>query len=113
MTGTSQQPSESNGIEEENVWDDSSSFAVQEDCLPDGRSFQAEMWGEAGYTFLTYRFPVQGLEQYSKSQVVDYLETQGVPIDPEKFPVDNIQLLPNHKNSDLLELTLTIGESDD
>lgn len=96
MTGTSQHSSESRGVEEENVWDDSSSFAVQEDCLPDGRSFQAEMWGEAGYTFLTYRFPVHGLEQYSKSQVIDYLETQGVRIDPLNFPVDKIQLLPNH-----------------
>lgn len=98
---------------EKSIWDDSRSFASQKSQLPDGRSFEAEMWGEEGYTFLTYRFPIHGLEQSSKSQVVDYLFSQGIEIDLQKFPAENMQLLTNFETTDLLELTITIGESDE
>lgn len=67
--------------------------------MADGRSFEAEMWGEEGYTFLTYRFPIQGLEQFSKTQIAEYLLSQGIEIDLQKFPAENMQLLSNFENS--------------
>lgn len=112
MTETNQ-----NGLNQEepaeSQWDDSTSFAVQRDRLPDGRSFAAEMWGEAGYTFLTYRFPIQGLEHLSKLQIVEYLLAQGIQIDLQQFPAENMQLLANFTNHDLVDLTITIGEGDE
>lgn len=100
-------------IPKENIWDDSRSIAIQKNFLPDGRSFISEMWGECGYTFLTYRFPVSGLESLSKEQVVTYLFTQGISIDLNKYPLKTIQLLKNFYDSDQYDLTLTIGESDE
>ena len=94
-------------------WDDSTSFAVEQVGLPHSRSIEAEMWGEEGYTFLTYRFPGQGLEQYTRSQIVDYLLSQGIQIDLEKFLAERMQLLQNFESPDVLELTITIAESDE
>lgn len=100
-------------IQKENNWDDSRSFGIQKNCLPDGRRFVSEMWGESGYTFLTYRFPILGIETLSKKQVLDYLKTQGISIDLNKYPLKKIQLLTNFYDSDQYDLTLTIGESDE
>lgn len=101
------------GFEGKGVWNDSTSFASQEDVLPDGRSLQSEMWGEYGYTFLTYKFPVAGLENLSKPEIVGYLISQGIKIDVDRFPVENMQLLTNFNYSDQYDLTITIAESDD
>lgn len=113
MPESNQKKTGKSEIPKENIWDDSRSFAIQKNYLPDGRRFVSEMWGESGYTFLTYRFPILGIESLSKKQVVDYLKTQGITIDLNKYPLKKIQLLTNFYDSDQYDLTLMIGESDE
>ena len=91
-------------------WDDSTVLEAGDKLLPDGREFHYEAWCESGYTFLTYLFPMNGLEEYSKEMLVSYLESQGIKIDLNKFPLDKIQLT---KDSEKYNLTITCGEDDE
>lgn len=100
-------------FEDKGLWDDSTGFMTQKDVLPDGRTLKSELWGEYGYTFLTYKFPVAGLEDLSKPEIVDYLISQGIAIDLEKYPVEKMQLLTNFNFSDQYDLTITIAENED
>ena len=43
-------------------WDDSTVLGAGDQLLPDGRELHYEAWCECGYTFLTYLFPITGLE---------------------------------------------------
>ena len=91
-------------------WDDSTVLEAGDKLLPDGREFHYEAWCESGYTFLTYLFPINGLEEYSKEMLVTYLESQGIKIDLQKFPLDKIQLT---NYSAKHNLTITCGEDND
>ena len=93
-----------------NPYDDSHSVMSQKITLENGLAVDAEMWGESGYTFLTYRFPVSGLEHLTKEDIIHYLVSSGIQIDFTKFPIENMQLL---KQDTLFNLTLTIGEDDE
>ena len=106
-------PWETGLFEADNEYDDSTSLARQTDTLPDGRTLRSELWGESGYTFLTYRFSKDGLADKSKGAILDYLGTQGIKIDPVKFPEAKISMLDDFEDPDTVSLTLTIGESDE
>ena len=91
-------------------WDDSTVLEAGDKLLPDGREFHYEAWCECGYTFLTYLFPINGLEEYSKEMLVGYLKSQGITIDLNKFPLDKIQLI---KTLGKYNFTITCGEDGD
>lgn len=93
---------------EKNPWDDSKVIGGGEENLPDGRSFKHEVWVEASYLYLTYTFPPSGLEDYSKEQIIEYLISQKINIDINKFPVEKMELL---RDANRYRLTITIGDS--
>lgn len=95
---------------EHNFWDDAKSLGPQSDTLPDGRKLKSEAWFENEYTFLTYTFPMAGLENLTKEQIIKYLFSQGINIDLDKYPLDKIELLSRGKH---YQLTITIGRSDE
>jgi hypothetical protein len=49
--------------------------------LQDGRTIKIQIWQEAGNTFITYFFPIEGLEQKSKEELYQYLLAQGVELE--------------------------------
>lgn len=100
-------------LPEDKLWDDSLIISRKESLLPDGRLLKSELWGEYGYTFLTYTFPKTGLETAGTDEIVNYLATQGILIDPVKFPMASIDLMTSNIDPDLYSLTLTIAEEED
>jgi len=98
---------------EKQLWDDSISLSRKEIHLPDGRPLKSELWGEFGYTFLTYTFSKDNLESKTRDEVISYLVMQGVLIDPLEFSPQQIDLMTNTINPSLYNLTLTIAEPGD
>lgn len=92
---------------------DSISLSRKEVLLPDGRPLKSELWGQFGYTFLTYTFPKDNLETETTDDIVAYLSQQGIPIDRQKFPPKTIDLMTSTTDSSLYTLTLTLTEPDD
>lgn len=81
--------------------------------LKDGREIQSAVWGECGYTFLTYTFLADNIENNPREQIVDYLIEQGVKIDSEKYigKIDSSRRTINNK--EYWEVTMVIGEYDE
>ena len=100
-------------LPDEKLWDDSISLSRKEIQLPDGRSLKSELWGEFGYTFLTYTFPKDDLESKTRDEVISYLVEQGILIDPLEFSPQKIDLMTSTINPSLYNLTLTITEPGD
>ncbi len=97
--------------EEHKEWfDDSKSLAKQEFMLLDGRQVKAEAWAEDGYTFLTYRFSSGGIENITLSDLIDYLNCNGMTVD-EKYKTSGASF--RGRGSLTMDLTLTIGESEE
>ncbi|MCT8138199.1 hypothetical protein H1D32_10790 [Anaerobacillus sp. CMMVII] len=49
--------------------------------LSDGRSVSIQLWREAGSTYVTYFFSMEGLEEKSKEELYLYLANQGINLE--------------------------------
>ena len=97
-----------------NVYDDSHSIKNAYIELDDGRKVKGNLWAESEYVFLSYYFSTQGLEDFSKEELIDYLTENGIKDlnDPEKYPQDKISIRETKDKNDneFYVLTITMEE---
>ena len=99
---------------EDNIYDDSHSIKNDYIELDDGRKVKGEFWTESEYAFLSYYFSIQGLEDFSKEELIEYLAENGIKDlnDSEKYPRDKISIKKTNdkNNNEFYVLTITMEE---
>lgn len=78
--------------------------------LKDGRPITAELWGDYGYTFLSYYFSVRDIEDITKEELTDYLIEQGIKIDKLKFR-NKITAVKKEGIGTYWHVVITVGEN--
>jgi hypothetical protein len=98
----------------DNNFDDSHSIKSDYIELDDGRMVKGDFWAESEHAFLSYYFSVQGLEDFSKEELIKYLSDNGIKDldDADKYPLDIISIIKTKdKNSnDFYVLTINLEE---
>lgn len=100
--------------EADNAYDDSVVIQKGNFQLDDSRQVNATAWAESGYTFLTYIFSIKDIETLSKNDLTEYLISQGISLDKDKFG-DKVSILSGFDSlgNKYWNYTITVGESDD
>lgn len=97
-----------------NDFDDSHSIKSDYIELDDGRKVKGDFWAEYDYAFLSYYFSVQGLEDFSKEELIKYLSDNGIKDlnDPDKYPPDiiSIRKTKDKNKNDFYVLTIKMEE---
>lgn len=70
-------------------WDDSVTVAISNSILSDGRKIIADIWAEGGYTFVTYKFTSKGIENFNKTEVLEYLRSKGLDLYGNNYELDS------------------------
>ena len=97
-----------------NIYDDSHSIKNAYIDLDDGRKVKGDFWAEYEYVFLSYYFSIQGLENFSKEELIEYLTENGIKNlnDSEEYPRDKISIreTKDKNNNEFYVLTITMEE---
>lgn len=80
--------------------------------LNDNRPILAQMWSESGYTYLTYFFSSEGIENFRNEEIFEYLQSEGVKLSK---PITNpdISLITDNNQVECWRVTIIVGESEE
>lgn len=95
-------------------YDDSKLISEQVLTLNDGRPVIAQLWAESGYTFLTYFYSSEGIENLEGAELLSYLEAEGIKVyrDNARYKPE-IDIIKDSNDVDCWRVTFVIGESEE